>query len=101
MLLPLLDVLNSQRRQFRAAETASQQNCERGIVALSAKIGNVRCAQKALSLLRSKPIANGYTKSLGPFHPSNSSGQIGAQETAIRGLVCQPPDGGEPQVNGG
>ena len=86
VLLPLLDVLNSQRRQFRAAETAAQQNCERGVVALSAKTGNVRRAQKALALLRRKPIANRYTKSLGPLHPSNSSRRIGAQETTIRSL---------------
>ena len=53
------------------------------------------------ALLRSKPIANWYSQSLGTLHPSNPSSQIGAQETGIRGFVCQPPDCGEPQVNGG
>ncbi len=101
VLLPLLDVFDFQRRQFRAAETAAQQNRECGVVALSAQNGNVRRPQKALALLRTKPIANGNTQSLGALHPSNPSSEIGAQKTAIGRLVSQPPNCSESQVDGG
>ena len=41
VLLPLLDIFNSQRRQFGAPQAAAQENGERGVVSLAAKTGNV------------------------------------------------------------
>jgi hypothetical protein len=52
VLLPLLDISNSQRRQFRAPQAAPQENGECGVVSLSAKTTNVYGPQKALTLLR-------------------------------------------------
>jgi hypothetical protein len=43
VLLPLLDVFNPQRSQFRSTQSAAQQNRERRIVALSSKSRTVGC----------------------------------------------------------
>jgi hypothetical protein len=50
VLLPLLDILNSQRRHFGAPQTSAQENGERGIVSLATKTANVYGLQKTLSL---------------------------------------------------
>ena len=57
MLLSLLDIFNSQRRQFGAPQTASQENGERSVVSLASKTANVYRPKKTLALLRGKPTA--------------------------------------------
>ena len=37
VLLSLLDIFNSQRRQFGASQTAAREKGERGVVSLAAK----------------------------------------------------------------
>ena len=49
VLLSLLDIFNSQRGQFGATQTASQENGERGVVPLAPKTGNVYRPKKALT----------------------------------------------------
>src|ERR1035438_2653525 len=78
VLLPLLDVFNSQGRQFRATQAAPQENGECRVVSLTAKSANVHSAQKAPALLRGKPIANRYTQPFGTLHAANPCRQIGA-----------------------
>jgi hypothetical protein len=99
VLLPLLNIFNSQRRQFGAPQAAAQKDGECGIVSLSAKIANIYSPKKALTLLRGKPIANRYTQPFGTLHAANPNREIGAQEPAIRCLVRQPPDCRKPQVD--
>jgi hypothetical protein len=99
VLLPLLDIFNSQCRQFGSPQAAAQEDSECGVVSLSAKAVNIDSPQKALTLLRGKPIANRYTQPFGTLHTANTSRQIGAQEPAIRCLVRQPPDCRKPQVD--
>jgi hypothetical protein len=61
VLLSLLDIFNSQRRQFGAPQTASKKNGERGVVSLASKTANIYRSKKALTLLRGKPITNRHT----------------------------------------
>jgi hypothetical protein len=84
VLLPLLDIFNSQHRQFGAPQAAAHEDGECGVVSLSAKTVNIDSPQKALTLLRGKPIADRDTQSFGPLHATNPCRQIGAQEPAIR-----------------
>jgi hypothetical protein len=73
VLLPLLDIFNSQRSQFSAPQTAAQENGERGVVSFTAKTANFYGSQKSLSLLRGKPIANRHPQSFGTLHTANPS----------------------------
>jgi hypothetical protein len=100
VFLPLLDVFNSQSSQLGPPQTTAQQNRERGVIALSPKTCTVHGSQKALALLRRKPISNRYAQSLGTFYSANSSSQIRTEETAISSLVSQPSDGGQTKVDG-
>jgi hypothetical protein len=100
VLLSLLDIFNSQRRQFGAPQTASQENGECGVVSLAPETANVYRPKKTLTMLRGTPIANRHTQSFGTLHASNPSRQVGAQEPAIGRLVRQPSDCRKPQVDG-
>ena len=71
--MPLLDVFNSQGRQFCAPQTAAQENGEHGVASLAAETVNVYGPQKTLTLLRGKPIANRHTQPFGTLHASNPS----------------------------
>ena len=82
VLLPLLDVLNSQRSQFCSAQPAAQQNRESDIVALTSKTRAVRRQQKAPSLVRSEPIANRYPQSLGALYTANPSSPLSRPQSA-------------------
>jgi hypothetical protein len=89
----------SSRTCLGSPQAAAQQDGECGVVSLSAKATNIYRPQKALTLLRGKPIPNRYTQPFGTLHAANTSRQIGAQEPAIRCLVRQPPDCRKPQVD--
>ena len=98
VLLPLLDIFDSQCSQFRATQTSAQQNGERCVVSFAAKTANVYSSQKTLTLLRGKPIANRHAQPFGALHAANACRQVGAQEPAIRGLIRKPPDCRESQI---
>jgi hypothetical protein len=73
VLLPLLDIFNSQRRPFGAPQTATQENGEHGVISLAAKTANLYGPQKTLTLLRRKPITNRHTQSFGTLQAANPS----------------------------
>ena len=54
-----------------------------------------RVLAKSLALLRGQPIAEAHSQLLHPFNAANTSRQIGAEETAVGGLVCKPAHGTE------
>jgi hypothetical protein len=55
----------------------------------------IGCLPKSLALLRDQPIAEAHSQLLHTFNASNTSRQIGAEETAVGGLVCEPAHGTE------
>src|ERR1035438_6179369 len=101
MLLSLLYVFNAQCSQFRSAETATQQNGQRGVVSLTSKAPTVCRQQQALALFGTEPIANGHSQPFCALYPANSSGQVCAEQAAISSLVGEPPDCSQTQVYGG
>ena len=55
----------------------------------------IGCLPKCLALLRGQPIAEAHSQFLYAFNAANTSRQIGAEETAVGGLVCEPAHGTE------
>src|SRR6202047_3869179 len=55
----------------------------------------IGCLPKCLALLRSQPIAEAHSQLLHAFNTANASRQIGAEETAVGGLGCEPAHGTE------
>ena len=55
----------------------------------------IGCLPKCLALLRSQPIAEAHSQLLHALNAATTSRQIGAEETAVGGLVCEPAHGTE------
>ena len=53
----------------------------------------IGCLPKSVALLRGQPIAEAHSQLLHALNAANS--QIGAEETAVGGLVCEPAHGTE------
>src|SRR6266403_5816975 len=60
----------------------------------------IGCLPKCLALLSSQPIAEAHSQLLHTFNTANASRQIGAEETTVGGLICEPAHGTETQVDG-
>src|SRR5206468_7833464 len=95
MLYELLEVIQSQRHGFMPPQAAREQQCEQCSVAFSFQSSMIGCLPKCLALLRSQPIAEAHSQLLHAFNTANASRQIGAEETAVGGLVCEPTHGTE------
>ena len=95
MLFALLEMIHSQRHGFMPPQAAREQQCEQCSVAFSFQSLMIGCLPKCLALLRSQPIAEAHSQLLHAFNTANTSRQIGAEETAVGGLVCEPAHGTE------
>jgi hypothetical protein len=60
----------------------------------------IGCLPKSLALLRGQPIAEAHSQLLHALNPASTSRQIGAEETAVGGLVCKPAHGTETMAEG-
>jgi hypothetical protein len=90
MFFALLEMLQSQRHGFMPPQAAREQQCEQCSVAFSFQSLMIGCLSKCLALLRSQPIAETHSQLLHAFNTANASRQIGAEGTAVGGLVCEP-----------
>jgi hypothetical protein len=98
VLLPLLNVLNSQRSSFCPAESATQEDRKCGVVALASETHTVRCQQQAFALLRSEPIADRNAHAFGALNAANGSSQVCTERATISSLISQSPDGSQSQI---
>ena len=85
----------SQCHGFMPPQAAREQQCEQCSVAFSFQSLMIGCLPKCLALLRSQLIAEAHSQLLHAFNAANTSRQIGAEETAVGGLVCEPALGTE------
>ena len=95
MLFALLEVIQSQRHRFMPPQAAREQQCEQCSVAFSFQSLMIGCLPKSMALLRGQPIAEAHSQLLYTFNAANTSRQIGAEETAVGSLVCEPAHGTE------
>src|ERR1700751_4443428 len=95
MLFALLEMIKSQRHSFMPPQAAREQQCEQCSVAFSFQSLMIGCLPKCLALPCSQPIAEAHSQLFHAFNATNTSRQIGAEETAVGGLVCEPAHGTE------
>lgn len=95
MVFALLELIQSQRYGFMPPQAAREQQCKQCSVTFSFQSLMIGGSPKCLALLRSQPIAEAHSQFLHPFDTANTSRQIGAEQTAVGGLVCKPPHGTE------
>src|SRR6267142_383660 len=95
MLFALLEMIQSQRHGFMPPQAARERQCEQCSVTFSFQSLMIGCLPKCLALLRGQPIAEAHSQLLHAFNTANAGRQIGAEETAVGGLVCEPTHGTE------
>src|SRR6267143_1673507 len=93
MLFALLEMIQCQSHGFMPSQATREQQCEQCAVAFSFQPLMIGCLPKCLGLLRSQPIAEAHSQLLHTFNAANTSRQIGAEETAVGCLVCEPAHG--------
>jgi hypothetical protein len=94
VLLSLLQVLHRQVNQFRASQTAAEEQCEHCMISLATDRAPGRNAQQRHSLLRGKPVPETDSQFLGALHPTNARGEFWAQQAAISRFVCETTNRG-------
>jgi hypothetical protein len=95
MLFALLEMIQSQSHGFMPPQAAREQQREQCSVAFSLQSLMIGCLPKCLALLCGQPIAEAHSQLLHALSAANTSRQIGAEETAVGGLVCKPAHGTE------
>jgi hypothetical protein len=83
VILPKLDVLDSQRYHLRSPETAANEHCDGRMISMCSEVRASGGEMKKPSLVRRKPVANTHTKTFRLPSPAYAGGEIGTQKTTI------------------
>jgi hypothetical protein len=100
MFLSLLQVFDSQTGGLVSPQSASQEKSQQGTVTFAFHSCLVRTLPQRTGLLIGQPVSHPHAILLQTLHTPNPGSQIGAEQTAICGLVGQPPNGTQPKVYG-
>jgi hypothetical protein len=79
VVFSLLQALQSQMNEFRAAETASQEDSEDGAVAFTARSLQCWGLHQGAPLFRCQPVADSHTELFNALNPFHSGRELGAQ----------------------
>jgi hypothetical protein len=63
-------------REFRASESASEEDGDHGVVALAPDRISVKNGEEPLALVACQPVAETHAMLLRSFHPADAGGQI-------------------------
>jgi hypothetical protein len=99
VLLSQWDFIDTEREQLAPAESASDEYRHDGVIHLAAERVTIRIRQEPLTLFCGEPIADSNSDSAHSFDPSNPGRKFRTQQSGIGGLVRDPPDGGDAQVD--
>lgn len=83
MPFTLLQVGESQLREFVATKSARQQNGQQRPITFSLQSIRIGCLPKRLPLFRGQPVAQSDTQLLDALNAPDARRQVGAEETAI------------------
>jgi hypothetical protein len=101
VIFTLLNRFERQREELGAPQAASDQHGDHGMVTPCAWSRGVPRSEKPSTLFRRQPVAEADADAVDPFHAADARGQFRAEETSIGGLVRDPADGRETQVDRG
>src|SRR5580698_10485929 len=89
----LLQVFDSQTGGLVSPQSASQEKSQQGTITFAFHPCVVRTLPQRTGLLIGQPVSHPHAILLQTLHTPNPGSQIGAEQTAICGLVGQPPNG--------
>jgi hypothetical protein len=100
MFLSLLQVLHFQIRGLVPSQSASQEKGQQGTVTFALHPCIIRTLPQRTSLFSRQPVSHPHAILLQALHTPNPGSQIGAEQTTICGLIGQPPNRAQPEVDG-
>ena len=99
MSFPLLKVINRQFGDFVSPQPTRKQKRQECPIALALESACVRSLPERDPLFGRQPVAQPDTEFLYAFDAPDSGRQVGAEESAVCGLVGQPANAPQPEVN--
>src|ERR1700758_2059325 len=100
MFLSLLQVLHFQIRGLVPSQSASQEKGQQGTVTFALYSCIIRTLPQRARLFSRQPVSHAHALLLQALRTPNPTSQIGAEQTASCGLVGQPPNRAQPEVDG-
>jgi len=95
VLFSLLQVGEVQLHGFMTPQTAGEQHSQKGTVSFALQSLGIGTLPEGFALFGRQPVAQSHSEFLDALNSPNTGGEIRTQQTAIGGLVCQPPHGPE------
>ena len=100
MLFSNLDGIHHQRQKFTAAEAATDQHRENGVVPFPPKSGGVRPLQQEFALGGGEPVADANAKTTYSLDSPYSRPQFRAQQSRVARLIGHPSYRRQAQIDG-
>lgn len=101
VLVSLLQIFDGERGCLGPSEPASEKHGDHGIVALAPQVPKLKYGQEPSALFGGQPIANPHSTFFNALYSSDPCCKVGAQEAAIRSLVCKSANSRETQIDCG
>ena len=99
VVLPPLKVRDIQFRRFFPAQPASQEDSKQSSISFALERVRVGHMPERSCLVGGEPIAKANAEVLRAFHTADASSEIRTEQTGVRGLVCEAPDGRKPATD--
>jgi len=80
MLFTLLQVVNVERRQFCAAQSATQEHGNHRVIPNSSQCPAIKHFEQAPCLGGDEPVSDANAEFLSALHSTNSGSQVGAEQ---------------------
>ena len=99
VVLPPLKVRDIQFRRFFPAQPASQEDSKQSSISFALERVRVGNMPERSCPVGGEPIAKANAEVLRAFHTADASSETRTEQTGIRGLVCEAPDGRKPAID--
>ena len=76
---------------FMPLQTASEQHSQKGKVPVALQSLGIGTLPDGFALFGRQPVSQSHSEFLDAFHSPDTGGEIRAKETAIGGIVSEPP----------
>lgn len=99
VFLSLLQMVERYCREFSPAQSASEQDGDHGVVALTPDRAAIKDGEEPFALFARQPVAEAHAMLFRPFYPTDPGSQIRTQQPGVRGFVSQSASRRKSKIN--
>ena len=99
VLLPNLQIFESQVQQFGSSQATADQNGHHRSITQTAGAVCAVTINEALALRSRKPVAHSHAESLDSLHTGDSGRKFGAQQPSLGRFECEPANGSQVEID--